>query len=322
VLQAPPPVVALAALAASLTKETAYPFLAVLGILGLILARRRTGRPIRSHLVWGAAGLAVGFVLASLFNIVRFGSVLNTNYLQPELHTPGIARKLDYVLALLVSPNGGIVVFWPAASAVLVAVCLVPLLLRRSRTDVDVRPAVVLLAVMGALTIGFASWWDPFGSGYGPRLSLPWVLPLVLLGLVAYGTPLGELTRRLLAPTWRLLLVFTALFALTLPHVGHLWRPDSTAKFSAGQPVCDAPWRGGVEEWHDCHRGQVWRLGDHPLLAYELEGVATAGGAFTSIVVALGLFGSLVLLREELSRRAPRTAEMAVPRGASPLATP
>jgi hypothetical protein len=304
-LQAPPPVIALAALGASLSKETAYPFLAALGLLGLLLARQRTGRPIRRHVAWGAGGLLAGFVLASLFNVVRFGSILNTNYLQPELHTPGIWRKLDYAVALLVSPNGGVFVFWPAAAALLVALCLVPLL-ARSRRQVDVRPAVVLGAMMLLLTAGFASWWDPFGSGYGPRLTLPWVLPLLLLALAAYGEELAAPVGRLLAPAWRLLLVFAAVLAVTLPHVGHLWRPDKIADFGAGRPACVAPWRGGVEEWHDCHRGNVWHLGDRPLLLHALDGVGTAWGALTAAVVAAGILGCLVLLRAELPRLRPR----------------
>ncbi len=300
-LRAPPPLVALAALAACLTKETAYPFVAALGILGLVLARRRTGSPIRAHLVWGAAGMAVAIVLASLFNIVRFGSVLNTNYLEPELHTPGIARKLEYVVALLVSPSGGMLVFWPAATVLLLAACLLPLVRRRG---LDRRPALVLIAVILGLSVGFASWWTPFGwSGYGPRLALPWVLPLVLLGIVAYGEPLGELARRLLAPSWRLLLVFGAVLVLTVPHIGQMWRPKATAGFFEDKkPPCDAPWRGGVAEWHSCQHDLLWFR--RPMPVYAAEGVQNAGGAATIVAVALGLLGCLVLLREEL--RTPR----------------
>jgi hypothetical protein len=299
---ASPPLVALALLAASLTKETSYPFIVALGVLGLLVARGRTGVSIRRHLIWGAGGLVAGIVLASLFNVVRFGSVLNTNYLEPELRTPGLVRPLEYALALIVSPNGGIVPYWPAAAALLVTACLLPLVFR-SGAKLDMWPALVLIGVMTALTLGFASWWDIFGNGYGPRLTLPWVLPLVLAALVAYGEALGDLALRLLTPWWRMVLVLAAAFLLALPHVGHLWKPDAVGGFASGSPVCDAPWRGGVSEWHTCQSGVLWF--DHrPRPTYAVEGVATLGGALTSIVLALALLGCLLLLREEL-RSAP-----------------
>ena len=311
VLQAPPPVVGLAALAASLTKETAYPFVAVLGILGLLLARQRTGRPVRRQLSWGVAGIAVAFILASLFNVVRFGSILNTNYLEPELHTPGLIRPLEYAVALAVSPNGGMAVYWPAASVVLLTACLLPLLPAGRR--LDLWPALALIGVVVALTLGFASWWDPFGSGYGPRLALPWVLPLVVIGLVAYGESLGELAARLLAPMWRLLLIFAVVLAFALPHMGHMWQPEATGKFFQGEtPPCDAPWRGGVAEWHACQHERLW-FDRRPIPLYSLRGVGTMGGAVTSMAVALALFGCLLLLREELRRRVPDEVPVTIP---------
>jgi hypothetical protein len=73
VLPGHPVLVGLAAIGASWTKETSYPFVAALGLLGLALARRRTGRPIRAHLAWGAAGMAFAITAASLFNVFRYG---------------------------------------------------------------------------------------------------------------------------------------------------------------------------------------------------------------------------------------------------------
>ena len=307
ILRAPPAVVGIAALAACLTKETAYPFVAALGVLGLVLARRRTGLPIRRQVVGGAAGIAVAVVLASLFNVVRFGGVLNTNYLQPELRTPGIGRKLEYALALFVAPNGGLLVFWPAAGALLLSVCLLPLLSQSRR--LDPRPALVVVAVAVGLIFGFASWWDPFGSSYGARLTLPWVLPLVLIGLAAYGDRLGELARRLLAPTWRLLLLFAVALAIALPHVGYMWAPDAANRsFAASAPTCDAPWRGGVAAWHACHHKMLWRLHPRPLLVAAAEGLGSARAAATGLAVAVALLGSLFLLREELGGRPTRAS--------------
>ena len=297
VLPAHPVLVGLAAVGASWTKETSYPFIAALGVLGLVLAARRTGIRIRLHLIWGTIGLAVGILTASLFNVVRYGKVISPNFFESELHTPGVARKLEYAVGVLVSPSGGMFVFWPAASVLVLAACLLALWRRR---EVDVWPAVVLLLVILGLTIGFASWWTPFGwSAIGPRLALPWGLPLVLLALVAYGSALRPHVARLLASPWRLLLVFGVVLAFTLPNIGTTWRPNATGAFFAQQnPPCDAPWRGGVEKWNRCQHEQMWF--DRPMALYGLHGVRSAGGAVTTALLALGLLGCLLLLRGEL----------------------
>jgi hypothetical protein len=307
-LQASPWLVGLAAFGACITKETSYPFVIALGLLGLVLARRRTGRPIRVHVIGGFAGVALAFVLASLLNVVRFGSIWNTNYLDSRFRTPGIARTLEYAAALLVSPSGGIFVFWLSATVLITAACVLPFV-SRSHRRLDVRPALVLLAICLGLVLGLASWWTPFGwTSYGPRLSLPWILPLVLMSLVAYGESLAPLTARLLAPTWRLFAVFLVVFAPTLPHIGEMWRPNSTYGFFAQVQNCKAPWNGSVQGWHSCQHKLVWFA--RPQGLYALHGLRTTGGVFTSIAVALGLFGSLVLLRRGLSDEPAQAREL------------
>ena len=301
VLQVSPPLLALAAAAACFTKETSYPFVVALGILGLLLAKKRTGRSIRPHLIWGVGGIAVAVVMASLFNIVRFGSVLNKNYLEPPLHTPTVGRVLDYFVALFVSPSGGIFVFWPAASVLLVLACLLPL--TRAGRRLDLLPALVLIAVVVGVTVSSASWWSPFGwAGYGPRLTLPWVLPLVLLALVAYGEPLGRLASRALAPVWGVAAIFAVAFACALPHVGQMWRQEEKAAFfEQTKPPCDPPWRIGVARFHKCQHDEIWFR--RPMGLYSVRGVAATGGVFMSLVLAAGLLGCLVLLRSDLEKR-------------------
>ncbi len=298
-VQAPPAVIALAAFAAGLTKETVYPFVAVLGLLGLVLARRRTGRPIRRHVAWGASGLVLAIVLASLFNVLRYGSVLNTNQLQPEFHTPGIGRTFEFALGLLVSPNGGMFFFWLSASVLLSLACLLPLF--RSRYGLDRRPALVLIAVVLALTFGLASWWSPFGwQAWGPRLTIPWILPLVLIATAYYGEPIGQLARRLLAQPWRLLLVAAVLVAVTLPHVGYLSRPQATIAtfFSPTDRRCHGSYGIGSSRYYACLHEQMWTR--HPMLLDAVPGLKTTTGAVTSVAVTLGVLGCLILLRQGL----------------------
>jgi hypothetical protein len=298
-LQTPPVVVGLAAVGACVTKETSYPFVAALGLLGLWLAQKRTGRPILRHAIFGAIGIAVAFTATSLFNLVRFGSVWNTNYLDDKLHTPGVARTFDYVLAVFFSPSGGLYTSWPAASLLVSAACLVGLVRGPYRSPYT-RPALVVICCVVALAIGFASWWTPFGwSGYGPRFELPWVPPLVLIVLVAYGDDLAVLTRRLLARAWGVALVFAVALACALPHIGLLWDFGTIGGFFAQEvPPCDAPWRGGVQKWHRCQHRLLWE--HRPMPLYTVKGVDTAGGAATAVVVALGLLGCVVVGRRAL----------------------
>lgn len=305
-LPAHPALVGLAAVGAAWTKETSYPFIAALGLVALMLAARRSGIRIRPHLIWGTVGLAAGILAASLFNVVRYGKVISPNFFEAKLHTPGLAHKLENSVGVLFSPSGGMFVFWPAASVLVLAACALALI---RRGTVDVRPALVLLAVILGLTLGFASWWTPFGwSAIGPRLALPWGLPLVLLALVAYGDILRPLVTRLLAAPWRLLLVFAVVLAFTLPNIGTAWRPNAVGAFFRQQdPPCDAPWRGGVEKWNRCQHEQMWF--DRPMPLYGLHGVNSPGGGVTTGLVALGLLGCLVLLRGELC--SPRSNRLA-----------
>lgn len=307
-LQASPWVVGLAAFGACITKETSYPFVIALGLLGLALARRRTGRPIRGQVIGGLAGTALAFLLASLLNIVRFGSIWNTNYLDSHFRTPGIGRTLEYAAALLVSPSGGILVFWLSASVLIASACLLPFV-SRSERRLDPLPALVLLVICAGLVFGLASWWTPFGwTAYGPRLSLPWLLPLTVMALVAYGEALAPLVARLLAPTWRLIAVFVVFLALTLPHIGEMWRPNSTAGFFGQVQGYESPWNGGIAQWHSAQHKLLWLERPQPL--YALHGLRSTGGVLTTLAVALGLLGSLVLLRGGLAEE--RTVQRAL----------
>ncbi len=318
VLQAPGLVIALAAVGACWTKETSYPFVAALGVLGLVLASRRTGRPMRSGLLWGTLGMVIGFGLASLFNVVRFGKIINPNFSEPLLHTNGTGWQLENAAGVLMSPSGGMFVFWPAASFLVLTACLLPLV--RWRSGLYGRPALVLGFVIAGLIFGFASWWTPFGwAGYGPRLFLPWGLPLVLMVLVAYGEALGRVVRHVLAPLWGLLLVFVTIFAFTLPSIGQMWRPNAIGGFFRQErPPCDAPWRSGVASWNACQHRQMWL--DRPMPLYALHGVKTPAGLATAFVVALGLLGSLILLREGLGRTRDSLSGRQASRAAAPAA--
>ena len=117
VLPARPGLVGLAAFGASLTKETGYPFVVALGLVALLLARRRTGEPIRRHVQLAAAGMTLALAASSMLNVIRFGTPRNAYYLDPGLRTTGIDQFLENVAGLFIAPNGGLLVFWPLATS-------------------------------------------------------------------------------------------------------------------------------------------------------------------------------------------------------------
>jgi hypothetical protein len=322
VLRAPSPVVAGAVFAACLTKETSYPFVAAIAALGLALTWRRTGASIRAHLVWAGVGLLSAVIVASLFNRVRFGTLENTNYLQPEFHAP-LARVPEFFAGLLIAPNGGILLFWATASVLLGGLLVVPFV-RRGSERFDRWIALALTVIAAGITLSLAMWWAPFGwIAWGPRLSLPWVLPLLLLALIAFGTSARPYAARLLATPWRLLVVAAAVVALTLPHVGYLWRPQTTTEFFAHRSErCTSSRPFGSNAYYTCLREQMWT--QRPIMNDALSGLGRAGGAFTAVLVAAAVVGSLVLLREGVApasaearaaqREAVRGARAALPR--------
>ena len=293
-VQAPAPLFAAAAFAACLAKETSYPFVAAIALVGLVLARRRTGRSIRPQVIAGAMGMVLAFALASAFNILRFGAIDNTNYLRSDFTTP-LGRIPDTVLGLYFAPNGGILVFW-ASATVLLAALLVPPLVRRR----DLSISLTIALVAAGLTLSLASWYSPFGwVAWGPRLSLPWVLPLVLLALAAFGRELTSPAGRLLRPAWRFAVVALAVVFLTLPHVGYLWRPETKDEFfalSRNNPDCDDP--QGSPGYYSCLHETMWSR--RPIVNTALKGLGEPGGTATAIAVGAALIGCLALLRRGL----------------------
>jgi hypothetical protein len=209
--------VALLACTAAITKEPAAAFVAAL-VLIAYYSRRLGLRP--AHLAAGAGGAAAGLLLNGAFNLFRYGTPVNLDYLRPGLEMP-LQLRPQYVLAQVVSPTFGMLWFWPAAVGLL-ALCTWLALRGGSRLRRPMRePAVWVLVLAGLLLVGFASWHAPFGSSvWGSRLLLPWMPALTLLAVAIYGPEceafLARASRRVVIAGG------IAVLALALPHLGVL----------------------------------------------------------------------------------------------------
>jgi hypothetical protein len=185
-----PALIGAAAFAAGLTKETAPLPLALIAVAILVTRDRRAAR---SQGLAAGIGLLAAVAAAALFDVFRYGSLLNIDELQPVLRMPWALRP-QYFAGLLVSPTGGLLWIWPTALGVLVAAIAAG---TRSRGRALLRePAPWLALVFVTLLAGFASWYSVFGAdAWGPRLLLPWVPTLVVVALWFYGDRLARALR-------------------------------------------------------------------------------------------------------------------------------
>lgn len=300
---APPIAVGAAAFGACLTKETGYPFVVALGVVALLVARRRGSPSIRPHVVAMAGGATLALALNSAFNVLRFGTPKNAYYLDPALRTADVGRFFELVAGLVVSPNGGILFFWPAA-CVLVAVLLgVPIAFawRGAAGWREAWPSLAVVVIVGGIVAGLAAWWSPFGWwAWGPRLSLPWVLPIVLLALGVFGKQATAIVARGLRPPAGLAVAATACVICALPHIGLLWAPGTVGEFFFFHKTTACPGGGPppTPAYYACLREEMWFR--HPIWLDSLSGLATPAGIATAGAVALVVVGCLVQFRREV----------------------
>lgn len=170
--------------AAGLTKEIAVASLLLL-VGGALLVRRASGGEWKRTAMWllPAAGLSIG--LSAGFNVLRFGTPVNRIYLEGARGVEW-GWSAEYAAALLLSPAGGLVWFFPGI------LVLIGAALRR-------RAGVFAAAFVGLQVVLLARWYSPFGWWcWGPRLLMPYLPAVVLLLLHGARGELGWLARRLL----------------------------------------------------------------------------------------------------------------------------
>jgi hypothetical protein len=293
------------AYAAALTKETAFPFVFAIGLIGLLLARRRSGTSIRAQLVAMVVGILAAVASAGLFNIFRFDSPLNEYYLQPKFHVTDLGQRAEYFADLLVAPNAGIILYWTSACAVLLMCTVLPFaLLRGKGPGIPRWPALALGAILLGLTASLASWWMPFGwNAWGPRLTLPWIPTLIILAIAAYGEPARPVLAAALRSAAALAIVAALLVAIALPQFGYaLAHPTLYALFFQPDTHCPATitvesieTQTGRDEYYSCIRYRAWQKS--PILIDGLRVINSVGGAFVAAVWAVAVVALLYLSR-------------------------
>ena len=275
-----PWLVALLAFVTGLSKETAFPFIALLGATCVVVHQvpgqpwRELLRAERGRLVGSAAGVLLSGGLTAAFNLFRFGSPVNTRYLLEASWGPPLGVQLEHLAALWVAPNAGLLFYWPFLVLLLAAL---PLAVARQRRSATPRPSWLPLlgvaALVGLLCIGLTRWWAPFGWwAWGSRLVLPWLPAALLVLLEAYAPAAASLVRPLVATPVRAVLLAVLLAVASVPHLISIYRSNELLNALFVEPgECpgpDLPERQ-AQAWR-CLRAQAWSHPSPLLHAYRM----------------------------------------------------
>jgi len=268
-------VVGLTAFLAALTKEPAFAFLILLGSVCAVarcsdrLDARELWRRERPRLGTMALGLTLAVIVSIALNLFRFGVPYNAAYLGFVPIGPSFSDQANLFLALWLSPNAGLLFFWPLFVIVLLSV---PIAVRKyssvGRSLLAFWGVALLLALVTALCSG---WWAPFGWwAWGQRLTIPWLPASLLILCFAYAPELESLLLRLLRTPTRAALFTIIVIVVALPHVASVFRSDELiAGAFSNHPDCDEPTPETRARYYQCIEALAWNEPSPLVHAYE-----------------------------------------------------
>jgi hypothetical protein len=294
-------------LLAGVGKETAPPFLALLGASALLpqwLAARGARRVPWRGLLALLVAVGGGVAASAAFNVWRYGRPGNPFLLQELLRAPDAAQWLSAFTALWLSPNGGLLLFAPAAVALIGGAggWAIARAARRADGWESTAPALGGLAVLVGMTVGLAGWYSPFGWwAWGPRLVLPW-LPAALYLALSAPLPWERAAARFLAAEWRFPVLAVLFAGATVIHAAALVDPhaylahftDTTCPFAIIQQDPAGFW-----EHISC---LMWNT-DRPLLGRMLRAALQPRAVGAVLAAALLQVALLWRAREWIRRR-------------------
>jgi hypothetical protein len=214
-----------------ITKETAAPLLLAIWLGALWMRGQRLSLRMRiKHGVALVVSLALTLATNAGFNLLRFGTTWNREYLLPNFLNHSWSKRLQNCVALWISPNGGIIEFWPALA--IFAFGVIAIARHKSESS---RAAIVVGILLGGLTIGLSGWYQPFGWwAWGPRLLFPWLPAATFILLREYPQASADLAGRLVRRPRAFWITAICICLFALPHVLAVTKPDVVRHFFEG----------------------------------------------------------------------------------------
>jgi hypothetical protein len=296
----PPAVIALCAFLACITKDTAFPIVALLGGAALWATPVASRRLRPEHWYGLGFGIALGLAATAAFNWFRYHQVTNYSYLYSSEQVPGIGRRLGISVALWVAPNGGLAIFWPlAALTVIVASWAVGSQLRgRTHLLSQVLPGMAIIVSIVLVTAINASWWAPFGwISWGPRLMLPTIPATLIIVIALYGKQFESLLRSLLGTTLRAGLFAVGVIAIGLPQSNILNARDAVAQLFTPDAICPVAPHVEVapERYYMCLNHWAWAR--HWTFLDTMQAFSHTSGVIFAVTFVLAWVALLVVTR-------------------------
>jgi hypothetical protein len=267
------------AVLAGITKETAFPFLLV---LGLVCTRSAADRflPAARLLVPLVGGVLAGVAVNLLFNVFRFGTTTNIYY-SAFSRVPGLGRRLKYAVSLWFAPNVGVLWFWFLAALIVagLVVATVVTVVRRHREPLVWLPPAVMVGLITVFTAGLASWYSPFGwIAWGPRHMLPLLPSFLLAGVWAAREPMTAGLRWTIQRAVPLTAVTVVVVVLGFAQAGIVWNRTPIEFPLVLDAACPALYPIELTTpgyFYGCGLHEAWRLDPLSLWSAAQDGPAT-----------------------------------------------
>ena len=292
------------------TKEIAFPFLLMIGALCLFYtpATKR-----KKQILALGLGTAITMISSAAFNYFRYGTFVNASYASRLFIVPTFKLQLSFFLGIWLSPNGGLLLFWPSFVLVyfgIVAAVLLEFIGSRTLgTNGTAKrisffiPLITISIILFALTAGFARWFTPLGgAAWGPRYMIPWIPAVVVLLLYFYGAHVLAMLRPILKRSIAFALASISLIAVSLPQFAVMYGHYVLARIFGFPECARIPIiQADFESYYPCIQTQIW---PRTMVITELYSVAVKPPAlWFTICYCFTIVGGLWWLRRQLAQR-------------------
>jgi len=255
---------------AGTTKEIAFPFLLIIGLVCVFAEAPSQLRKKRVSALF--AGAVITIVATVAFNYFRYGTLFNSSYVSNIYFVPTLKLQLSFLAGIWFSPNGGLAIFWPSFMLLYLGASGAALLriARKQYSEQNIgskqrdfrfyAPLLAITLILFLLSAGFSRWFTPLGGfAWGPRYLLPWIPALALLLIYFYREELSGILGLMLRQPIGLGLSALAVFVISVPQFSILFGESVLAKIFAYPECPRVPViQEGAAYYFQCLQTQIW----------------------------------------------------------------